>query len=79
MPTAMVETEGQITIPREVREALKLQAGHRVSFLIREDGVVEMQPDTVDLMALYGIVKPSVKGVTLADMDEATRRGATKG
>jgi antitoxin PrlF len=79
MPTATVRNEGQITIPREVREALGLTAGHRVAFQIREDGVVEMRPDTVDLMALYGIVKPSVKGVTLADMDEAIRRGATKG
>lgn len=78
MATATVKTEGQITLPREVREALKLHAGHRVAFLIREDGVVEMRPDTVDLMSLYGIVKPSVKGVTLADMDEAIRRGATK-
>lgn len=78
MATATVKTEGQITLPREVREALKLHAGHRVAFLIREDGVVEMRPDTVDLMSLYGIVKPSVKGVTLADMDEAIRRGAAK-
>lgn len=78
MATATVKTEGQITLPREVREALKLHAGHRVAFLIREDGVVEMRPDTVDLMSLYGIVKPSVRGVTLAEMDEAVRRGATK-
>lgn len=78
MSTATVKSEGQITIPKEVREALRLNAGHRVAFLIRKDGVVEMRPDTVDLMSLYGIVKPSVKGVTLADMDEAIRRGATK-
>ena len=71
MSTATIKNEGQITIPREIREALGLNAGHRVTFLIREDGVVEMRPDTVDLMSLYGIVKSSVKGVTLADMDEA--------
>ena len=78
MPTATIKKEGQITIPKEVREALGLHAGHRVAFRLREDGVVEMRPDTVDLMSLFGIVKPSVKGVTLADMDEAIRRGAAK-
>ena len=78
MPTATIKNEGQITIPKEVREALNLHTGHRVAFSIREDGVVEMRPDTVDLMSLYGIVRPSVQGVTLADMNEAIRRGATK-
>lgn len=36
-----------------------------------------MHPENVDLMSLCGIFKPSVKGVTLEDMDEAIRRGAT--
>jgi antitoxin PrlF len=79
MPTATMKSEGQITIPREVREALGLNPGHRVTFRVRKDGVVEMRTDTVDLMSLYGILNPAVKGVTLADMDEAIRRGATEG
>lgn len=78
MSTATVTNKGQITIPKEVREALGLDAGHRVTFQIRQDGVVEMRPETVDLMSLYGIVKPAVRGITLADMDEAIQRGATE-
>jgi hypothetical protein len=39
----------------------------------------QRRPEPVDLMSLYGIVKPSLKRVTLADMDEAIRRGTTKG
>jgi AbrB family looped-hinge helix DNA binding protein len=76
MPTATVTSKGQITIPKEVRETLGLEAGHRVSFQIREDRVVEMHPENVDLMSLFGIFKPRVKGVTLADMEEAIRAGA---
>ncbi len=79
MSTAMVTNKGQITIPKEVREALGLNEGHRVTFQIRKDGVVEMRPETVDLMSLYGIVKPAVRGITLADMEEAIWRGATEG
>lgn len=76
MPTATVTSKGQITIPKEVRDALGLDTGHRVSFVLRENGVVEMHPENVDLMSLSGIFKPAVKGVTIADMKEAVRKGA---
>ena len=78
MPTATVTSKGQITIPKEVRETLGLEAGHRVSFQIREDKVVEMHPENVDLMSLFGIFKPQVKGVTLEEMEEAIREGAAE-
>jgi AbrB family looped-hinge helix DNA binding protein len=77
MPTATVTSKGQITIPKEVRDALGLESGHQVSFLLREDGVAEMHPETVDLMSLYGILKPSVRGVTLENMEKAIRKGAS--
>jgi AbrB family looped-hinge helix DNA binding protein len=77
MPAATMTSKGQITIPKEVRDALGLEAGHRIAFQVREDGVVEMHLETVDLLSLCGIFKPSVKGVTLDDMEEAIRHGAT--
>jgi AbrB family looped-hinge helix DNA binding protein len=70
-------SKGQITVPKEVRDVLGLEAGHRVSFQIREDGVVELLPETVDLMSLRGIFKPVVQGVTVEDMEEAICQGAT--
>lgn len=76
MSTATVTSKGQITIPKEVRDALGLETGHRVAFWLREDGVVEMHPENVDLMSLCGVLKPSVKGVTVEDMKEAVRQGA---
>ena len=78
MPIATVTSKGQITIPKEVRDALGLKGGHQVSFLLREDGVVEMHRVTVDVMSLYGILRPSVRGVTLEDMEEAIRKGAAR-
>jgi len=76
MPTATITSKGQNTIPKEVRDALGLDTGHRVSFVVRENGVVEMHPENVDLMSLCGIFKPAVQGVTIEDMKEAVRRGA---
>ncbi len=77
MATATVTSKGQITIPKEVREALGLETGHRVAFQLKEDGVVEMRSENLDVMSLCGILKPKVKGVTLEDMEKAIRKGAT--
>ena len=76
MPTATMTSKGQVTIPKEVRDALRLETGHRIAFQMRSDGIVEMRPENVDLMSLRGILKSSVKGVTLQDMKEAIRKGA---
>jgi antitoxin PrlF len=77
MAVATVTSKGRITIPKEVREALGLETGHRVAFQFKEDGVVEMRSENLDLMLLCEILKPKVKGVILADMERAIRKRAT--
>jgi AbrB family looped-hinge helix DNA binding protein len=78
MPTSTITSKGQITIPKEVRASLGLEAGHEVTFRVREDGVVELRPKNVDLMSLRGILKPRVKGVTIEDMNAAIRQAAAR-
>jgi AbrB family looped-hinge helix DNA binding protein len=73
MPTATVTSKGQITIPKEIRAALELEDGDRVAFRLREDGVVEMEPETVDVRSLAGVVKSRVRGVSVEDMERAIR------
>lgn len=70
MPLATLTTKGQVTIPKPVRDALGIHAGDRVQFLIREDGVVQLLPQTRDILSLAGILVPKVKGVTVEEMDE---------
>ncbi|HYG62479.1 MAG TPA: AbrB/MazE/SpoVT family DNA-binding domain-containing protein [Thermoanaerobaculia bacterium] len=69
-------SKGQITIPKEIRVALGLRAGSRLFLRMREDGVVEISSETVDLMSLCGILKPAVRGVTLENLEAAIRDGA---
>ncbi|MEA3412579.1 MAG: AbrB/MazE/SpoVT family DNA-binding domain-containing protein [Pseudomonadota bacterium] len=72
MPTSTLSSKGQVTIPKEVRDALHLDAGDRVLFVVREDGVVELRPQTVDLRDLVGMLKPPEgKHLTVEEMDEA--------
>ncbi|HEX3552238.1 MAG TPA: AbrB/MazE/SpoVT family DNA-binding domain-containing protein [Thermoanaerobaculia bacterium] len=76
MPTVVLDVNGQITLPREIREALGAEPGQRIVLDVKEGGLVEMRPGGVDLMSLYGLLKPRKKGLTLEDMEEAIRRGA---
>ncbi|HUU01463.1 MAG TPA: AbrB/MazE/SpoVT family DNA-binding domain-containing protein [Myxococcota bacterium] len=69
MAAATLTSKGQITIPKEIRDALGLENGDRVAFRLREDGVVELHPETLDLVSLHGILKPKKRGVSLDDME----------
>ena len=71
MPEAKLTSKGQVTIPKEVREVLHVDAGDRVQFFIRGDGVVELRPQTGDLKDLYGILAHKGKTVTVEAMNEA--------
>jgi AbrB family looped-hinge helix DNA binding protein len=71
MPSATMTTKGQITVPVEIRRAMKLEAGDRVDFLLREDGVVEMRPGSVDLRSLIGCLDSRGHSATLDDMERA--------
>ena len=70
MPVATVTSKGQVTIPKEVRDALRLGTGDRVAFIVRGDGVVELRPETVDLRELYGLLKHGGKPVPVEEMNQ---------
>ncbi len=77
MPTATVTSKGQITLPKQVRERLGVKPGDRVTFRERPDGSVVVEAETIDLLDLFGMLKPRKRGVTLDAMEEAIRRGAS--
>jgi len=56
MATATLTGKGQITIPVEVRQALRLDAGDRVEFVEVEQGRFEIVPATRSVRALKGML-----------------------
>lgn len=71
MPDATLTTKGQVTIPKPVRDHLKLDTGARVSFVIQEDGVVVLQPVTRHVSELAGVLsRPKQRAVSIKGMDE---------
>lgn len=74
MAEAKLTSKGQITIPKAVRKFLGISTGDKVDFSI-DDGVVVLKSKKSSIMALNGIVKPRIKGVTLEDMKNAIGKG----
>ena len=77
MPTATVTTKGQITIPKEIREHLGVQAGDHVDFIVLEDGRVVMKQATLDIQSLEGLLyRPGTKKVSIEEMHRVIQRRA---
>ncbi len=68
--------KGQTTIPKAIRDHLGLRPGDRVKFFIHPDGSVALLPKR-PITTLRGIVKPPRKPVTIDEMEDAVRAGAT--
>jgi AbrB family looped-hinge helix DNA binding protein len=79
MASATITSKGQVTIPKEIRDHLKLEIGSKVDFVIDEDGQVKVIPLNVPVETLSGILhRPGMKAATLEDMEKASQQGASQ-
>lgn len=80
MALSKLTSKGQVTIPKQIREHLRIATGHRLDFQLTPSGDVVMKVLNRDLRALKGIVKsPRPKAVSLAEMDRAIAEGSAGG
>ncbi|UKO97307.1 AbrB/MazE/SpoVT family DNA-binding domain-containing protein [Nostoc sp. UHCC 0870] len=76
--TTTITTTGQVTIPKEIRDYLNLDAGSKVDFVIDENGTVKLIPLNVPVQSLSGILhRPGMKSATLRDMETAIQEGSS--
>ena len=59
--TSTLTSKGQLTVPKEVRERLKLKTGDKIQFMINKEGKIELSPIKVRLKDLKGILPPPKK------------------
>jgi AbrB family looped-hinge helix DNA binding protein len=77
MFNTIVTDNGQVTLPDEIRQHLKLVSGSRVEFVIDEDGQVKIFPLNVAVEDLSGILhRPGIQPASLQDMEVAITEGA---
>lgn len=75
MSVSMITIKGQTTIPKKIRDHLKIQPGDKIDFVIDNDGKVVLEPATLDVKELEGILhKPGMKTVSVKEMKKAVRR-----
>ncbi len=78
MPTAVVTSKGQITIPKAVRDGLGVDTGDRVEFVELEKGVYTVVAATRDIRDLKGLIPKPAKPVSVEDMKKAVRQHAVR-
>jgi len=77
MTAATVTSKGQITIPREVRQKLGVDAGDRVEFIEVAAGEFALKAATEDIRSLKGMIRRPRRPVSIDAMNAAIkRRGA---
>lgn len=79
MATATVTSKGQITLPKSIREHLRLDTGDVLDFIVNNEGEVVVRPLRGDIMELKGILhRPGRKPVSVEEMNAAIRAHASK-
>ena len=78
MASATLTSKGQITIPKEVRERLGVEAGDRLEFVEEEKGVYKVVAATKDVRHLKGLVQKPRHPVSVEKMNRAVRRAANR-
>jgi antitoxin PrlF len=74
---ATLSSKGQLTIPQQIREELRLDAGDRLNFVRLDDGNYAIVPVKASIRTLEGVLKRSGrKPVSLEEMQDAIEAGA---
>lgn len=79
MPIATMTSKGQITIPKEVRDELGLEAGSQLMFVKVSDRHYRLLPRTGSIADLFGILhRPGMTALTIEEINEATAAAAAE-
>lgn len=73
---ATLSSKNQATIPKQVREYLKIGAGDRFKFFLHPDGTVALLPK-IPVTKLKGSLPKRARPVSVEEIDTAVADGAT--
>ena len=68
---ATITTKGRVTVPKPIRDRLRLKPGDRVDFILDSGNQVRVVPVTASVKQLKGMVPRPRKPVTLEQIDDA--------
>ncbi len=73
MRQAKLTSKGQVTIPKQIRDYLKLHTGDQLQFIIDRTGRVVLTAQCIDIKEIFGMFnyKATRKKTRIKDMDAA--------
>lgn len=72
---ATLTSKGQITLPKEIRDRLGLDAGSMLDFEVLPDNTITARAVKPDARRIRGLLKsPHAEALTIQQMDEAVAR-----
>jgi len=79
MATSTLTSKGQITLPKIVRERLKVTAGDTVEFIVDKQGDIRVRAGHADVHALRGLLRRrGRRKVSINRMNAVIRKAASR-
>ncbi len=76
---ATVTTKGQVTLPKAIRDQLKIEAGTQLDFKVNADGSISARPLKRSALSIVGLLhRPGRSAVTVEQMNDAIAHGAAE-
>ena len=74
MTSSTITAKGQTTIPKAIRDYLKLRPGNRIDYVVDDEGKVVLRPATYDIRDLLGMLhRPGQKALSVEEMNRVVR------
>ena len=74
MALATLTTKGQVTIPKQVRESLKLHTGDKIEIIVTKNREALIRPISKKVDDIFSkLYKPTRKSVSVESMNDAIK------
>ncbi|MFC4336725.1 AbrB/MazE/SpoVT family DNA-binding domain-containing protein [Salininema proteolyticum] len=77
--SSTITSKGQLTIPKRVREKMRLRTGTKVDFIATDHGTYEIVALTGSIQDAKGILPTPERAATLEEMDDAVAEAVAEG
>ena len=75
IPSATITSRGRLTLPKAIRDLLRLGAGDRIDFVVKDDGTVVLRLAAVDVRELRGTLhRKRLTPLTIEEVNAIIRR-----
>ena len=76
---ATVSVKGQVTVPKVIRDQLKIEQGTQLDFKLNEDGSISVRALKRSALSIVGLLKrPGRAAVTIGQMNQAVADAAVE-